>query len=94
LWAGIWDYFDSHSPTPYEQVMSDALPATPRFFGAQVGYVEHLFLDKDPGAIAIIDVQEPSTPHDPHIVRTMTWSDLHAQVTTLARRFATSGLPR
>src|SRR5579862_3132566 len=55
FWESIWQFFDVHSPTPYERVLDTrAMPGARWFAGAAVNFAEHCLRGRADGAIAIV----------------------------------------
>jgi acetoacetyl-CoA synthetase len=85
FWSAVWDYFGVRSATRYDRVLTGSvMPEVEWFAGAQVSYVEHLFRERDPESVALIDAAESAQPGQGPISRSLTWRMLREQVGALA----------
>lgn len=75
FWRAVWDYFEVIADgEPSEVTNGAAMPDTGWFPGTKLNYVEHVFRDRDPEAIAILARSESGAGTD------LTWSELEARV--------------
>jgi acetoacetyl-CoA synthetase len=59
FWESIWDHFDVRASAPYERVLgSRTMPGAEWFPGARLNFAEHVFRDRDPGAVAVRHASE------------------------------------
>ena len=59
FWESIWDHFNVRASAPYERVLgSRTMPGAEWFPGARLNFAEHVFLDRDPGAVAVRHASE------------------------------------
>ena len=59
FWSSIVEFFDVRFEEPARAVLgSDSMPGAEWFPGARVSYPEHIFRDRDPGAVAIRHASE------------------------------------
>jgi acetoacetyl-CoA synthetase len=85
FWSAVWDYFAVQSATPHDRVLTGSvMPDVQWFPGAQVSYVDHLFRDRDPDRVALIDARESAQPGAGPVSRHLTWGMLRGQVAALA----------
>ena len=75
FWRAVWDYFEVIADgEPSEVTNGAAMPDTEWFPGTKLNYVEHVFRDRDPQAIAILARSESGAGTD------LTWAELEAEV--------------
>jgi acetoacetyl-CoA synthetase len=87
FWAAIWEYFGVESSTPYECVLRERkMPGAEWFPGAELNYAEHIFRDRDPHGTALVFASEEQQ------LAEMTWGELRAKVSVLAKWFREEGL--
>ncbi|WP_106815064.1 acetoacetate--CoA ligase [Microbacterium timonense] len=87
FWAELWAFFDMRSSSPYGQVLdSMRMPGANWFLGARLNYVSHVFRDRNPDDVAIIEVLE-----DGHS-SAVTWRDLERRVADVADAFDALGV--
>ena len=87
FWASIWQHFGVRASEPYERVLgSRAMPGAEWFPGARLNYAEHVFRDRDAGAVAIRHASE---------LRPLTetsWGELHDATRALAAGLRSLGV--
>lgn len=87
FWEAIWEYFRVQSSTPCECVLRERkMPGAQWFPGAHLNYAEYIFRDKDPAETAMVYASEERQ------LAEMTWGDLRAKVSVLAKWFRQAGL--
>lgn len=75
FWKAIWDYFEVIADGKPSEVTNGAtMPDTEWFAGTKLNYVEHVFRDRQPEAIAILARSESGAGSD------LTWAELEARV--------------
>lgn len=90
FWLSIWDYFEIHSVTPYERVLSSRdMPGAVWFEGASVNYAEHVLRQERNG-----DPDRTVLQHMSEIrpLEQMSWAELGGSVRKLAQRFRDLGI--
>ena len=76
FWESLWDYFDVIHDGEYDRVLSGhEMPGARWFEGTRLNYAEHIFRDRDPDAVAIIERSESQTDLNEY-----TWGTLEAAV--------------
>ncbi|MGY1815516.1 acetoacetate--CoA ligase [Blastococcus sp. SYSU D00820] len=79
FWQACWDFFDMRSdPAPGVVLASSDMPGAEWFPGVRLNYVAHVFRDRDPDAVAVVEVVESGAS------RSLTWAELERQVATAA----------
>jgi acetoacetyl-CoA synthetase len=59
FWRSIWEHFGVRASAPYERVLgSRTMPGAEWFPGARLNFAEHVFRDRDPGAVAVRHASE------------------------------------
>jgi acetoacetyl-CoA synthetase len=87
FWGSVWDYFAIRSTQPYSRVLARAqMPGAQWFPGARLNYAEHALRHERDGAEALLYLSER------HGLRSLSWSELGAQVRVLATRLRALGL--
>ncbi len=89
FWSAIWDYFGLYSSTPYSTVLENReMPGARWFPGAHVNFAREMLrhAQKTPDRTALIVRSE--TFGESHL----TWSELSAQVASVAARFRAMGV--
>ena len=87
FWASIWEFFDVRSSAPYERVLgSRAMPGATWFPGARLNFAEHVFRNREPGAVAVRHASElrPLTE--------TTWGALEEETRRIAGALRASGI--
>lgn len=76
FWRSIWDYFDVlHDGEPTSVLSGHEMPGAKWFEGTRLNYAEHIFRDRDPDQIAIIEQGEGDAT-----ATSYTWGTLEAAV--------------
>ena len=88
FWRSIWEYFEVHSSTPFDQVVTGAMPGTSWFKGATLNYTEHIFKNADSDNPAIIFVSEKGDLEE------ISWSSLRSKVASLASFLHSQGIEK
>ena len=89
FWASIWDYFDVRSSTSYSSVLASRdMPGAQWFVGAELNYAEHVFRDRRPDDVAVIQASEVRPQSE------ITWRELHDQVASAAAGLRRLGVAR
>jgi acetoacetyl-CoA synthetase len=79
FWESIVEYMDVHFATPPAKTLSShRMPGARWFDGATLNYAEHVFRNRDPGALAIQHASELRTQSN------WTWGELHEQTARIA----------
>ena len=87
FWGAIWDYFAVRSSAPFERVLSRReMPGAQWFVGARLNYAEHALARERPGVDALMYASEAGA------LARMSWTELAAQVRTLAMRLRALGV--
>jgi acetoacetyl-CoA synthetase len=93
FWSAVWDYFGVRSATRYERVLTGSvMPDVEWFTGAQVSYVGHVFKERDPDRVALIDARESAQPGEGPVSRHLTWGMLRQQAGDLAKTLRDLGV--
>ena len=88
FWRSIWDYFDVlHDGEPTSVLSSQEMPGAKWFEGTKVNYAEHVFRDRDPDQIAIIQKLEGEDG-----LRTVEWGQLRQHVADFAAAMRQMGV--
>ncbi len=91
FWSAVWDYSGVRSATGYERVLTaPVMPNAEWFPGAQLSCVEHLFRERDPERVALIDARESDQPGEGPVSQHLTWRMLREHVAGLADQWGTS----
>ncbi len=89
FWRSIWDYFevlaDGDSTTV---IANEEMPGAKWFPGTSLNYAEHIFRDKDPGAVAIRHASETTD------LAEITWAELERRVGAFAAGLRALGVER
>ena len=89
FWSAVWEFFDVRAATPYERVLGRReMPGAEWFPGATLNYAEHVFRDRDDGAVAIRFDGETRDGG----VGTVTWGELRALTARLAAALRAEGV--
>jgi acetoacetyl-CoA synthetase len=89
FWASIWQFFDVRSSGSWDHVLAErTMPGARWFEGAEVNYTEHIFRDREPGAVA---VRHASELRD---LDALTWGELERQVAAAAAGLRSLGVER
>jgi acetoacetyl-CoA synthetase len=87
FWESVWEFFDVRASEPYERVLgSRAMPGAEWFPGARLNYAEHVFRDRDPGAVAIRHASELRP------LAETTWGELHEETRRVAAALRAAGV--
>jgi acetoacetyl-CoA synthetase len=86
FWEAIWNYFGLTSPTPYNHVLTGAMPDARWFEGATLNYAEQVFRNETDSFPAIVECHEDQEPHE------LSWAELRRQVAGLATTFTGLGV--
>jgi acetoacetyl-CoA synthetase len=87
FWGSLWDYFQLCASQPYSQVLGRTeMPGAQWFPGARLNYAQHALRHERDGAEAILYLSER------HGLKTLSWTELGAQVRVLATRLRALGL--
>ena len=87
FWAAIWDYFQVRSSAPYSQVLGRrGMPGAQWFPGSRLNYAEHALAHERANTDALIYAREGAP------LARMGWTELAAQVRTLATRLRNMGV--
>jgi acetoacetyl-CoA synthetase len=90
FWGSIWEYFQIHSVTPYQQVLDQRIMPGARWFeGARVNYAEHMLRHE---AVAAPDKIVFHHLSEVRPLATMTWPQLGRQVRILATQLRALGV--
>jgi acetoacetyl-CoA synthetase len=89
FWASIWEYFDVQADGDRRAVLGDrSMPGARWFEDTEVNYAEHVFRDRDPGAVAIRHQAEGGELGE------ITWEELRARVGAFAAGLRALGVER
>jgi acetoacetyl-CoA synthetase len=87
FWAAIWDTSDIRSEQPPGEVLgSAAMPGAVWFPGVQLNYVTHVFRDREPGTVAVVEVTEEGRSG------TVTWAELERRTAAVAQALRERGV--
>jgi acetoacetyl-CoA synthetase len=87
FWAAIWEYFEVQSSTQYDCVLASRdMPGAEWFPGASLNYAEHIFRRFSDSEAALVFAGEDRDLSE------LSWRDLKARVTVIARWLRESGL--
>jgi len=76
FWLSLWDYFDVIHDGSFDRVLSgNEMPGARWFEGTSLNYSEHVFRDRDPDGVAIVERGEGETG-----LTEYTWGTLEAAV--------------
>ena len=79
FWRSIWDYFEViHSGEFDRALAAEEMPGARWFEGAELNYAEHIFRDRDPGAVAVLAASETAP------LAELTWGELRDRVAAAA----------
>ncbi|MCI9867318.1 acetoacetate--CoA ligase [Rhizobium skierniewicense] len=90
FWKSIWDYFEIHSPSPIETVLSSLeMPGAEWFRGATVNYAEHVLRHENSG-----DSSRPFLYHCSEIrdYASVSWQEVGSKVRILAQQLRAMGI--
>ena len=88
FWESLWEYFDIISHSPYDQVLSGAMPEAKWFAGATLNYAEHVFRKRNDNRPAIIFASETYAPLE------VPWEEMHSQVASMATFLKEKGVKK
>jgi acetoacetyl-CoA synthetase len=87
FWESIWDHFDVRASAPYERVLgSRTMPGAEWFPGGRLNFVEHVFRDRDPGAVAVRHASELRP------LAETSWGELEVDTRRVAAALRASGV--
>ena len=87
FWAAIWEYFEVQSSSQYDCVLAKRdMPGAEWFPGASLNYAEHIFRRFSDSEAALVFASEDRE------LTELSWQDLKAGVTVIARWLRESGL--
>lgn len=87
FWAAVWETSDIRSEQPPTEVLASAtMPGAVWYPGVTLNYVTHVFRDRDPNALAVVEVSEDGRSND------ITWSELERQTAAVAEALRTGGV--
>jgi acetoacetyl-CoA synthetase len=87
FWESIWDHFDVRASAPYERVLgSRTMPGAEWFPGARLNFAEHVFRDRDPGAVAVRHASELRP------LAETSWGELEVDTRRVAAALRASGV--
>ena len=87
FWAAIWKYYEVQSSTAYDCVLANRdMPGAEWFPGASLNYAEHIFRRFSDNEAALAFASEGRELSE------LSWRDLKARVTVIARWLRESGL--
>ncbi|MEA2497264.1 MAG: acetoacetyl-CoA synthetase, partial [Thermoleophilaceae bacterium] len=88
FWAAIWDEY-VEADTPYERVLGRReMPGAEWFPGARLNYAQHVFRNRDDGALAIQHASESRE------LAEWTWGDLRRETARIAAGLRELGVER
>ena len=89
FWASLWEWFEIRASKPYARVLGRReLPGAEWFPGAELSYVEHMFRNRDEGAIALVHSSEVRA------VTETTWGELREQTASIRAGLMELGVGR
>ena len=87
FWGSIWEHFGVRASAPYERVLgSRTMPGAEWFSGARLNFAEHVFRDRDPGAVAVRHASELRP------LAETSWGDLEEDTRRVAAALRASGV--
>ena len=87
FWQAVADYFEVEFTQAPRQVIDDSgMPGAKWFEGAEVSYAAHVFRDRDPAAVAIVEAGELRP------TRSITWGELHDTTARVAAYLRGAGV--
>jgi acetoacetyl-CoA synthetase len=87
FWASIWEYYDVQAAAPYAEVLGDrAMPGAQWFTGSRLNYAEHIFRDRDDGALALQHASELRE------LQAWDWGRLRAETAAMAAGLRAAGI--
>ncbi len=87
FWGSVWEYFEIISSQPYQRVLArHEMPGAQWFPGARLNYAQHALRHERDDTEALLYLSER------HGLRSLSWSELGAQVRVLATRLRALGL--
>jgi acetoacetyl-CoA synthetase len=87
FWQAVWEFFEVEAETPYERVLGRrAMPGAEWFPGARLNYAQHVFRNRDDGAVAIRHASESRSLGE------WTWGELRAHTAQIAARLRAAGV--
>ncbi|MFI5957344.1 acetoacetate--CoA ligase [Cryptosporangium sp. NPDC051539] len=87
FWTAVWAFFDMRSePAPTTVLGSGDMPGATWFPGVRLNYVSHVFRDRSPDAVAVVELTEPGD------ARQVTWAELENQVSAVAAALRELGI--
>jgi acetoacetyl-CoA synthetase len=90
FWRAIWKFFGIVSPTDFHAGHRGTMPDVSWFDGAQVSYVAHLFRNRSPESVALVDIAESTEQR--FRTREITWAQLRAEIAAVAAEFRGLGV--
>ena len=89
FWRSIWDRFDVTADGSPDRVLArDDMPGAEWFPNVQLNYAEHIFRDKDPGALAIQHLAEGGE------LGKITWGEISGRVAAFAAGLRSLGVSK
>lgn len=87
FWSAIWETSDIRSEQPPNDVLSSAeMPGAVWFPGVRLNYVTHVFRDRDPDLVAVVEATEDGRSS------AITWAELRRQTTVVAEALQARGV--
>ncbi len=87
FWLSLWNYFDVQHDGEVDRVLSSHMMPGARWFeGTSLNYAEHIFRDRDPDAVAIIEQSETRELGE------ITWATLESMVARAASSLKALGV--
>src|SRR6188508_1180194 len=87
FWGSVWERFGVVASVPYERVLaSREMPGAVWFPGARLNFAEHVFRERDPGAVAVRHASELRP------LAETTWGALEEETRRIAGALRTSGI--
>jgi acetoacetyl-CoA synthetase len=79
FWRELWQFFDIRASGSREPVLTDRqMPGATWFPEVTLNYVEQVFRDRDPSAVAVVAATEAG------VTESLTWAELEARVAAVA----------
>jgi acetoacetyl-CoA synthetase len=89
FWDAIWEYYDVQSDGTRGPALADpSMPGTRWYPGARLNYAEHVFRDRDAGALALQFASERDG------LEAWTWGRLHGETARIAGALRALGVRR
>ena len=87
FWASLWEFFEVEASVPYERVLGRReMPGAEWFPGARLSYAQHVFRDREDGAVAIRHASELRPLGE------VTWGELRAATARMAAALRERGV--